>query len=55
MSRFAEFSEKSFFLKKKTEIWAKSMDSVSDTIALNFSKELDSTDCSMLVLERLSF
>ena len=25
----------------------------SDVIALNFSKELDSTDCSMWVLERL--
>ena len=27
----------------------------SDAIALNFSKELDSTDCSMRVLERLDF
>ena len=27
----------------------------SDTITLNFSKELDSTDCSMGVLERLDF
>ena len=26
-----------------------------DVIALNFSKELDSTDCSMQVLERLRF
>ena len=27
----------------------------SDVIALNFSKELDSTECSMRVLERLDF
>ena len=27
----------------------------SDAIALNFSKELDSFDCSMQVLERLDF
>ena len=27
----------------------------SDAIALNFSKELDSTECSMRVLERLDF
>ena len=27
----------------------------SDAIALNFSKELDSTECSMKVLERLDF
>ena len=26
-----------------------------DAIALNFSKELDSSDCSMRVLERLDF
>ena len=29
------------------------MGSVTDAIALNFSKELDSTDCSMRVSERL--
>ena len=27
----------------------------SDAITLNFSKELDSTDCFMQVLERLDF
>ena len=27
----------------------------SDAIALHFSKELDSTDCSMRVLKRLDF
>ena len=27
----------------------------SDAIALNFLKELDSTDCSMQALERLDF
>ena len=27
----------------------------SDVIVLNFSKELDSTECSMRVLERLDF
>ena len=27
----------------------------SDAIALNFLKKLDSTDCSMLFLERLGF
>ena len=27
----------------------------SDAIALNFLKKLDSTDCSMWVLERLDF
>ena len=27
----------------------------SNTIALNFLNELDSTDCSMQVLERLDF
>ena len=46
MSRFTGFSEKYlFFLKKRSEIWAKSMG--SDAIALNFSKELDSTDCNV--------
>ena len=52
MSRFTGFSE-NFFLK--SEIWAKSMG--SDAIALNFLKELDSTDCmcSVQVLERLDF
>ena len=53
MSRFAGFSEKSFL--KKCELWAKSMGSVRDAIALNFSKELDSTDCSMRVLKILGF
>ena len=36
MSRFSEFSVKSFFFKKKTEIFA---------IALNFLKKLDSIHC----------
>ena len=27
----------------------------SDVIALNFSKELDSTECSMRVFDRLDF
>ena len=27
----------------------------SDATALNFAKEIDSTDCSMQVLERLDF
>ena len=27
----------------------------SDTIALNFPKELDSTECSLRILERLDF
>ena len=27
----------------------------SDAIALNFSKELDSNDCSLRVLEKLDF
>ena len=27
----------------------------SDAIALNFSKELDSTDCSTWILEKLDF
>ena len=52
MSKFTGFSEKSFF-KKKTEIWAKSMG--CDAMALNFSNELDFTDCSMQLLERLDF
>ena len=56
MSRFAGFSEKSLFKKKKCEIWVKkSMGSVSDAITLNFSKELDPTDCSMRVFEILGF
>ena len=38
MSRVTRFSEKSFFKKKKSEIWAKRMG--SDAIALNFSNEL---------------
>ena len=54
MARFTGFSEKPFFFKK-SEIWAKSMD--SDAIVLNFSKELDITDCMcfMRVLKRLDF
>ena len=52
MSRFTGFSEKSFL--KKLELYGPSMG--SDAIALNFSKELDSTDCSMQVcLEILDF
>ena len=54
MSRFTGFSEKSFFLKKKSETWANYAMS-SDAIALNFLKKLDSTDCSMQVLDRLDF
>ena len=54
MSRFTGFFEKSLKKKKKNpEIWAKSMG--SDAIASNFSKEFDSNDCSMWVLERLDF
>ena len=52
MSRFTGFSEKSFF-KKKSEIWPKQLWAVM--LWLYFLKELDSTDCSMLVLERLDF
>ena len=51
MSKFTGFSEK---LKKKSEIWAK-YGIGSDAIALNILKKLDSTDCSMWVLERLNF
>ena len=54
MSMFAGFFE-NLFLKKISELWAKSMGSVRDAIALNFSKELDSTDCSMRVLKILGF
>ena len=43
MFRFTGFSEKSFFSTK------------NDAIALIFLKKLDSTDCSMWVLERLDF
>ena len=49
MSRFNGFSEE---LKKKSK-YGRSIG--SDAIALNFSKELDSPDCSMWVLERLDF
>ena len=52
MSRFTGFSEK-FFLKKNDLKYGWSMG--SDAIALSFSKELDSTECSMRVLERLDF
>ena len=48
MSRITRFSEKPFFKKTKSEMG-------SNAIALNFSNELDSTDCSMQVLERLDF
>ena len=50
MSRFIGFSEE---LKKKKSKYGRSIG--SDAIALNFSKELDSPDCSMWVLERLDF
>ena len=52
MSRLTGFSEKSFFEKTSLK-YGQSMG--SDAIALNFSKELDSTDCHMQVLERLDF
>ena len=55
MSRLTGFSEKSFFSKKKLKygqkVWA--VDPIG--IALNFLKELDTTDCSMQVLEKLEF
>ena len=54
MSMFAGFFE-NLFLKKISELQAKSMGSVRDAIALNFAKELDSTDCSMRVLKILGF
>ena len=53
MSRFTGFSEKSFFKKYKYLKYGRSMG--SDAITLNFSKELDSNDCSMRVLGRLDF
>ena len=46
MSKFTAFSEKS--LKHGRGMG-------SDAIALNFSRELNSTDCTMRVLERLDF
>ena len=49
MSRFTGFYEKSFF-KRISEIWAKILN-----FSLNSSKELNSIDCSMWVLERLNF
>ena len=51
MSRFTGFSEKSSFQKKKK----KGQSIGSDVVTLNFSKELDSTNCSIQVLERLDF
>ena len=45
MSRFTEFSEKSFFYIKKSEI-----NTGSDAISLNFLKKLASTDCSMFLV-----
>ena len=47
------FPEKSFFKKKKNLKYGQSMG--SDAIAVNFLKVVDSTDCSMRVLERLDF
>ena len=47
MSRFTGFSEK---LKKNDLKYGRGLG--SDAIALNLSKELDSTDCFMQVLER---
>ena len=44
MSRFTGFSEK--YLKKNLKVKYK-RNVGSDAIALNFSKELDSTNCSM--------
>ena len=41
------------FKKKKNLQYARSMG--SDAITLNFLKKLDSTDCSMWVLEGLGF
>ena len=52
MCRFTGFSEK---LKKKKNDLKYGWSTGSDVIALNFLKELDSTDCSMRVLERLDF
>ena len=49
MSRFIEFFEKSVL--KKNVKYGRSMG--SDAIALDFLKELDATDCSMRVWERL--
>ena len=40
-------------LKKKDLKYGRSMG--SDVFAFNFSKKLDSTDCSMRVFERLDF
>ena len=46
MASFTGFSEKPFFKKTKEKLkYGQKMG--SDTIALNFSKELGSTDCSM--------
>ena len=54
MPKFTVFSEKSFFFKKiKNLKYGGSM--CSDAIALIFSRELDSTDGFMWVLERLDF
>ena len=53
MFRFTGFSEKSFFKKTKNLKYGRSVG--SDAITLNFLKKLDSTDCSMRVLERLDF
>ena len=50
MSRFTWSSEK---YKKKNLKYGRRMG--SDAIALNFLKKLESTDCSMRVLERLDF
>ena len=53
MSRFTGFSEKSL-KKEKSEIWAK-YGQWYYRIALNFSRELDSTDFCMRALEILDF
>ena len=44
---------RNLFLKRNDLKYGRSVG--SDAIALNFSKELDSTDCSMRVLERSDF
>ena len=53
MCRFTGFSEKSFFFKENLKFGQRM--GCDDAIALNFMKKLDSTDCSMWLLERLDF
>ena len=55
MSRFTGFSEKSFLKKKKKKGLKYGRSMGSDAIASNLLKKLDSTNCSMWVLERLDF